>query len=49
MLLAIAIILAILWALFFFVLHIATGLIHLLLVAAVIVIIVKFVRGRSAV
>ena len=49
MLLTIAIILLILWALGFFALHVGGGLIHLLLVIAVIVIIVNFVRGRSAV
>ena len=47
MLLTIAVILFILWALGFFALHIAGGLIHLLLVIAVIVIIVNFVRGRG--
>ena len=45
----IVIILLILWALGFFALHVGGGLIHLLLVIAVIVIIVNFVRGRSAV
>jgi hypothetical protein len=49
MLLTIAIILFILWALGFFAFHVAGGLIHLLLVIAVIVIIVNFVSGRSAV
>ena len=49
MLLTIAIILFILWALGFFAFHVAGSLIHLLLVIAVIVIIVNFVRGRSAV
>jgi hypothetical protein len=49
MLLTIAIILFILWALGFFAFHVAGGLIHLLLVIAVIVIIVNFVRGRPAV
>ena len=49
MLLTIAIILFILWALGFFAFHVAGSLIHLLLVVAVIVIIVNFVRGRSAV
>jgi hypothetical protein len=47
MLLTIAIILFILWALGFFAFHVAGGLIHLLLVVAVIVIIVNFVRGRG--
>ena len=49
MLLTIAIILFILWALGFFAFHVAGSLIHLLLVVAVIVIIVNFVRGRPAV
>ena len=49
MLLTIAIILFILWALGFFAFHVAGSLIHLLLVIAVIVIIVNFVRGRTAV
>lgn len=47
MLLTIAVILFILWALGFFAFHVAGGLIHLLLVVAVIVIIVNFVRGRA--
>jgi hypothetical protein len=47
MLLTIAVILFILWALGFFAFHVAGGLIHLLLVIAVIVIIVNFVRGRG--
>ena len=47
MLLTIAIILFILWALGFFAFHVAGGLIHILLVIAVIVIIVNFVRGRG--
>lgn len=49
MLWTIAIILFILWALGFFAFHLAGGLIHILLVIAVIVIIVNLVRGRSAV
>ena len=49
MLLTIAIILFILWALGFFAFHVAGGLIHLLLVIAVIVVIVNFIRGRSTV
>jgi hypothetical protein len=47
MLLTIAVILFILWALGFFAFHVAGGLIHLLLVVAVIVIIVNFVRARG--
>jgi len=49
MLWTIVVILFILWALGFFALHVGGGLIHLLLVVAVIVIIVNLVRGRSAV
>ena len=49
MLWTIVIILLILWALGFFAFHIAGGLIHILLIIAVIVIIVNLVRGRSAV
>ena len=49
MLVTLAIILFVLWALGFFAFHVAGGLIHLLLVIAVIVIIVNFVRGRGAV
>jgi hypothetical protein len=49
MLLTIAIVILILWALGFLALHIASPLIHLLLVVALIVFIVNFVRGRSAV
>jgi hypothetical protein len=49
MLWTIVIILLVLWALGFFALHVGGGLIHLLLVIAVIVIIVNLVRGRSAV
>ena len=49
MLLTIAIILLILWALGFFVVHVGGGLIHLLLVIGVIVLIWNFVTGRRAV
>ena len=49
MLLTIAIILFILWVLGAFVVHIGGGLIHLLLVIAVIVVIWNFVTGRRAV
>jgi len=49
MLLIIAIILLILWALGFLAFHVTSGLIHILLVIALIVFIVNFVRGRSAV
>ena len=49
MLLTIAIILLILWALGFFVVHVGGGLIHLLLVIGVIFLIWNFVTGRRAV
>jgi hypothetical protein len=49
MLLTIAIILLILWALGFFAFHVAGGLIHLLLIVGVIVLIWNFVVGRRAV
>jgi hypothetical protein len=49
MLLTIAIILFILWVLGAFVVHVGGGLIHLLLVIAIIVIIWNFVTGRRAV
>ena len=49
MLLTIAIILLILWALGFFGGFVASGLIHLLLVIGVIVLIWNFVAGRRAV
>ncbi len=46
MLWTIAVILVILWLLGFFVVHVGGGLIHLLLVIAVIVIIWQLVTGR---
>lgn len=49
MLLTIAIILLILWALGFFAFNVGGGLIHLLLVIGVIVLIWNFVAGRRAV
>lgn len=49
MLFTLAIILIILWALGFFAFHVAGGLIHILLVIAVIVIIARLITGRSAV
>ena len=48
MLLTVAIILAVLWALGFLAFHVASGLIHILLILAVIALIVHFVRGRGA-
>lgn len=49
MLMTIAIVLLVLWALGFFAFHIAGGLIHILLVVALIVFVVNLVRGRSAI
>jgi hypothetical protein len=48
MLWGIAVILVILWALGFGVFHVAGGLIHVLIVIAVIVVIYQFVTGRRA-
>ena len=47
MLLTIFAILVVLWLLGFTVFHVASGLIHLLLILAVIALVVHFVRGRS--
>jgi len=49
MLLTIAIIIFVLWALGFFALHVGGSLIHLLLVIGIIVLIWNFVAGRRAV
>lgn len=49
MLLTIAIIILILWALGFFAFHVAGGLIHILLVVGIIVLIWNFVAGRRVV
>jgi hypothetical protein len=49
MLLALFVFLLLLWLLGFAAFHVAGGLIHLLLVLAVVAIIVHFVRGRRAV
>jgi len=49
MLLTIAIIILILWALGLLAFHVGGALIHLLLIIGVIVLIVHFVRGRPAV
>jgi Family of unknown function (DUF5670) len=46
MLWAIFVILLILWALGFVVFHVSSGLIHLLLVIAVVVLIVRLIQGR---
>lgn len=48
MLFTIAAILVVLWLLGFFAFHVAGGLIHLLLVIAVIIVIVQLVSGRRA-
>jgi hypothetical protein len=47
MLLTIAIIILILWALGFLAFHVTSALIHLLLVIGIIVLILHFVRGRG--
>jgi hypothetical protein len=47
MLLTIALILIVLWLLGFF-MHLAGGLIHIVLVIALIMFVLHFVRGRSA-
>ena len=47
MLLAIGVILLVLWALGFLAFHVAGGLIHVLIVLAVILFIVHLFRGRS--
>ena len=49
MLLTIAIILLILWALGFFAFHVAGGLIHILLIIGIIVLIWNFIAGHRAV
>jgi len=49
MLYTIAVILLILWLLGFLAFHIGGGLIHLLLVIAVIVVVVQLITGRRAV
>jgi hypothetical protein len=49
MLVTIAIILLILWALGFFAFHVAGGLIHILLVIAVIVVLYRIITGRRPV
>ena len=49
MLYTLAVILIILWALGFLAFHVGGGLIHLLLVIAVIVILVRIIQGRRPV
>jgi hypothetical protein len=48
MFLGLFVILLVLWLLGFFAFHVAGGLIHLLLIIAVISLVVHFFRGRSA-
>jgi hypothetical protein len=45
----IAIVLLILWLLGFFVLHVTSALIHILIVVGVIMLVLHFVRGRRSV
>ena len=47
MLLTIAIVLVVLWLLGFFAFHVAGGIIHILLIIAVIMLVLHFVRGRG--
>ena len=49
MLWTLAVILLIVWALGFFVVHVGGGLIHLLLVIAVVVVLVRVITGRRPV
>jgi len=49
MLWTIALILLVLWALGFFAFHVAGGLIHLLLVIAVVVFVIQLIQGRRAI
>jgi hypothetical protein len=46
MLEAIIVVLVILWALGFFAFHVGTGLIHVLLVIAAVVLIIRLMKGR---
>jgi len=48
MFIALFAVLLVLWLLGFLVFHVAGGLIHLLLIIAVISLVIHFVRGRSA-
>jgi hypothetical protein len=49
MLITLAVVLIILWALGFFAFHVTSGLIHILLVIALIVIVIRLVTGRRPV
>ena len=46
MLWTIAVVLLILWLLGFFAFHVASGLIHLLLVIAIVVVLLRVIQGR---
>ena len=48
MLLGLAALLVVLWVLGFFVFHVAGGLIHLLIVIAIVVVIFNFISGRRS-
>jgi hypothetical protein len=48
MLYTIAVILIVLWLLGFFAFHVGSGLIHILLVIAIIVVLVRVIQGRRA-
>ena len=49
MLITLAVVLIILWALGFLAFHVTSGLIHILLVIALIVIVVRLIQGRRPV
>ena len=49
MLITLAVVLIILWALGFLAFHVTSGLIHLLLVIALIIIVIRLVTGRRPV
>jgi hypothetical protein len=49
MFLGLAVVLLVLWLLGFLAFHVASGLIHLLIILAVISFVVHFMRGRSTV
>jgi hypothetical protein len=49
MLFTIAVVLLVLWAMGFVAFHVATGFIHLLLLAAVVAVVVQLVAGRRAI
>jgi hypothetical protein len=49
MLITLAVVLLILWALGFLAFHIGGGLIHLLLIIAVVVVLVRIIQGRRPV